>query len=221
MPIVTVYLADNHHVVLQGIASSVIREPDLKLVGQTTDSLQIMDDLLRIQPDVLVLDLMMPGIPGLEIIRRIRTKKSLRTRVIVFTMYHEISYVAQALREGANGFVFKDAATSFLIDAIRIVAKGEQYLSSPLTQDAVDAYLKRLASGRHGEVDKWEILSRREREVLVFVAQGFTNRQIAHKLQISYRTVEKHRGNMMRKANFKNEAEVVQFALRRGLLPPD
>jgi len=214
---ITVYLADDHQIVLKGIASMIELDPDLSLVGCTTDSKKIIEDVTRIRPRVLVLDLAMPDIPGVEIIRSVRLLRSVPTRVVVFTMHKDVSYVTQALQEGALGFVVKDADSNCLIDAIKAAAAGERYLSPPFTEEKLQDYQKRLQSGKD-DADILERLTRREREVLILVAQGFTNNEIAQKLGISVRTVERHRFNMMRKANFKNEADVVQFAMRQGLI---
>ncbi len=214
---ITVYLADDHQIVLKGIASMVELDPELRLLGCTTDSKKIIEEVARLKPRVLALDLVMPDIPGLEIIRSIRKMRTITTRVVVFTMHKDVSYVAQALQEGALGFVVKDADSACLIDAIKAVARGEQYLGPPFTMQKVRDYQKRLQSGKDA-VDLLERLTRREREVLIFVAQGYTNNEIAQKLGISVRTVERHRFNMMRKAGFRHEADIIQFAMRQRLV---
>jgi len=213
----TVFLADDHKVVLQGITSILQLDPDLQMVGCTTDSKRIVEEVARLKPRVLVLDLAMPDIPGIEIIRSIRKMRSLRTRVVVFTMHKDIGYVVQALQEGALGFVVKDADTECLIAAIKAVARGEQFLSQPFSREKIQAYMEQL-QGKKDDADILDRLTRREREVLILVAQGNSNHEIADKLGISIRTVETHRFNMMRKAGFKNEADVVQFAMRQGLI---
>ncbi len=213
----TVFLADDHKVVLQGITSILQLDPDLQMVGCTTDSKRIVEEVARLKPRVLVLDLAMPDIPGIEIIRSIRKMRSLRTRVVVFTMHKDIGYVVQALQEGALGFVVKDADTECLIAAIKAVARGEQFLSQPFSREKIQAYMEQL-QGKKDDADILDRLTRREREVLILVAQGNSNHDIADKLGISIRTVETHRFNMMRKAGFKNEADVVQFAMRQGLI---
>jgi len=202
--LITVYLVDNHQIVLQGIASSIEQEAGMEVVGQTTDSLRVLDDLVRLRPDVLVLDLMMPNLPGFEILKRVRDEPSLSTRIVVFSMHGEIGYVVQALHQGAMGFVLKDVDTAFLIAAIRAVAAGREYLSPPFSSRAIHAYQKRRDASRLSEMDVWEEFSQRERETLVLVAQGLTNRQIGQKLHISFRTVEKHRASMMKKAHLDN-----------------
>lgn len=214
---ITVYIADDHQVVLKGITSVIQLDPELEVVGYTTDSKKIIEEVCRIKPRVLVLDMVMPDIPGVEIIRSIRQMRSLQTKVVVFTMHKDVGYVVQALQEGAHGFVVKDVDTIHLIEAIKTVIRGEQYLSPPFTQQKIKDYLKQLQNGKDEE-DILEKLTRREREILIFVARGATNNEIAQTLGISVRTVERHRYNMMKKTKFRNEANVIQFAIRRGLI---
>jgi DNA-binding NarL/FixJ family response regulator len=214
---VTVFLADDHQIVLTGIASIIELDPDLKLVGSTTDSTKIVEEVMRLKPRVLVLDMVMPDIPGVEIIRTIRKTRTLQTKIVVFSMHKDIGYVVQAFQEGAQGYVVKDADTACLIKAIKAVARGEQFLSPPFTRRKIQDYLDQLRSEKDDE-DTLDRLTRREREVLILVARGDTNNEISQKLGISVRTVERHRYNMMRKAGFRNEADVVQFAMRQGLI---
>ncbi len=216
---ITVYLADDHQIVLRGIASLVDLEPDLHVVGCTTESTQIIPDILRLRPQVLVLDLGMPDIPGAEIIRRIKAKRTINTAIVVFTMHKDLGYVVQALEDGALGYVMKDVDSTHLIEAIRMAAQGKEYLSPPFTPETLWEYKEQLRLSK-GEPDNYDNLTTREKEVLIFVAQGFTNRQIADKLGVSVRTIETHRYNMMKKTGFKNKAEIIQFALRKGLIIP-
>jgi two-component system response regulator NreC len=214
---VTVFLADDHQIVLAGIASIIDLDPELKQVGSTTDSTKIVEEVVRLRPQVLVLDMVMPDIPGVEIIRSIRKLRSVNTKIVVFSMHKDIGYVVQAFQEGAQGYVVKGADTVCLNEAIKAVARGEQFLSPPFTWERIREYLDELRSEKDDD-DTLERLTRREREVLILVARGYTNNEISQKLGISVRTVERHRYNMMRKAHFRNEADVVQFAMRQGLI---
>ena len=218
-PIITVYLADDHQIVLKGIISLIELESDLHLVGCTTNSDEVVSEVVRLKPRVLVLDLGMPGLSGGEIVRILHSMRTLGTEIVIFTMHKDISFVVQAMADGALGYVIKDVDSIHLIEAIRAAARGETYLSPPFTQDEVWEYQERLRRSK-GAVDFYEKLTPREREVLTYVAQGYTNREMAAKMHLSVRTVEKHRYNMMKKATFKNKTEVIQFALRRRLIPP-
>ncbi len=218
---ISVYLADDHEIVLKGIISLFEFEPDLRLVGYTTHSGNVVPAVVQLKPQVLVLDLGMPGIPGGELIRTLRSIEGLRTQIVVFTMHKDISFVVQALDDGALGYVIKDADSFHLIEAIRAAARGLVYLSPPFSDEDLREYREQLRMSKMG-IDLYEKLTPREREVLRYVAQGYTNREMAEMMHLSVRTVEKHRYNMMKKAAFKNRTEVIQFALRRGLiLPPD
>jgi len=212
---ITVYLADDHQIVIKGISSVVQLDPELKLVGFTTDSTKIIEEISNKKPQVLVLDMAMPEIPGIEIIRTIRRRRSFFTRIVVFSMHKDVSYVAQALQEGALGFVVKDVDTAYLIQAIKTVARKQQYLSPPFTEQSVQRYLEQVKTD---EDNILEHLTRREREVLILIAQGHSNSEIAGLLGISVRTVEKHRFNMMKKTDFKNKIEITQFAIQQGLV---
>ena len=214
---ITVYLADDHQIVLKGIRSVLRLDPGLKVVGTTTDSKQIISDIVLLKPRVLVLDMSMPDIPGIEIVRSIRKSRSIKTRVVIFTMHHSIGYVEHAFREGAYGFVVKEADTEHLIKAIKAATCGRHYLSPPFTTAMIDAYRRQLRS-EEDKKDVLEELTRREREVLIFAAQGLTNLKIADKMGISVRTVERHRYQMRKKTGLKNNADIAQFAMRRGLI---
>ncbi len=221
---ITVYLADDHDIVLRGIASIISLDPELHIVGCTNDSTRILGDLIQLLPQVLVLDLNMPGLPGNEILRRVRDDPRISTRVVIFTMYNDIGHVVRALEDGAMGYVVKESSSSELITAIKTVARGEVYLCPPFTQESVLAYREQIRRSR-ADVSAddeaiYQQLTRREKEVLILVARGYTNREIAERLERSVRTIEKHRFNLMKKAGFHNKAELIQFALRTGLVDP-
>ncbi len=219
---ITVYLADDHDIVLRGIASIISLDPELHIVGCTNDSTRILEDLIQLLPQILVLDLNMPGLPGDEILRRVRDEPRIATRVVVFTMHNDIGYVQRALDNGAMGYVVKESASSELIKAIKTVAQGQVYLCPPFTQETLWAYREQIQQSRVDiSVDDeviYEQLTRREKEILVLVARGYTNREIAEQVGRSVRTIEKHRYNLMKKAGLRNKAELIQFALRMGLI---
>ncbi len=160
---------------------------------------------------MLVLDLVMPGMSGLEVVRQVHKQ----THVIILSMHSNEAYVVEALRNGAYGYVLKDATAGELTDAIRSVVNGQRFLSAPFSEIGIEAYLRR---GRTGPLDPYETLTAREREVLTLAASGFSNPEIASKLTISPRTAEIHRANMMHKLNLHTQTELVRYALRRGLV---
>ena len=212
-----IVLADDHHVVREGLRALLEAEPDLTVAGEAADGLTTVHLVERLKPDVLVVDVMMPALNGLEVTRQV-VRRSPDTRVIVLSMYSDESYVMEALKNGAAGYVLKSSTRSDLVQAIREVMAGERYLSAPLSARAVEAYVER-AKGT--EVGAYDTLTSREREVLQLAAEGHTNAEIAARLSISSRTVETHRSAVMRKLGLRRQTDLVRYALRRGVLPPE
>jgi DNA-binding NarL/FixJ family response regulator len=211
----TIMLADDHHVVRQGLRSLLEAEPDFSVVGETGDGLEAAQLVERLQPDVLVLDLMMPGLNGLEVTRQV-SQRSPRTRVVILSMHPNEAYVLEALRAGAAAYVLKESTSAELVRAVREAVAGRRYLSPPLSERAIEAYVQKAESAA---LDPYETLTTREREVLHLVAEGHTNAEIAERLFISRRTVETHRANMMRKLGLRTQTDLISYALRRGILP--
>jgi DNA-binding NarL/FixJ family response regulator len=212
---ISIVLADDHPVVRRGLQTLLEAEPDFSIVGETGDGLETVRLAERLQPDVLILDLMMPGLSGLEALRIVR-RRSPRTRVVVLSMHNNNAFVATALKDGATGYVLKGCEEENLVRAVREAAAGRRFLSPPVTERAIDAYIEQA---RAAQLDPHETLSAREREVLQLAAEGKTGAEIAARLHISQRTVENHRANLMRKLGLKNQSELVRYALRRGLIP--
>jgi DNA-binding NarL/FixJ family response regulator len=212
-----IILADDHNVVREGLRALLEAEPDLTVAGEAADGLTTVHLVERVKPDVLVVDVMMPALNGLEVTRQV-VRRSPDTRVIVLSMYSDESYVMEALKNGAAGYVLKSSTRSDLVQAIREVMAGERYLSAPLSARAVEAYVER-AKGT--EVVAYDTLTSREREVLQLAAEGHTSAEIAARLSISSRTVETHRSAVMRKLGLRRQTDLVRYALRRGILPPE
>lgn len=213
----TIVLADDHHVVRQGLRALLEAEPDLSVVGEAADGLAVSGMVERLKPNVLIVDMMMPGLTGLEVTRQIRQKVP-QTRVLVLSMYANEAYVLEALRLGAAGYVLKGANAGELIQAVREVAAGRRYLSPPLTDYAIEAYIQKAQGG---PLDRYETLTTREREVLHLAAEGCTHGEIASQLGISPRTAETHRANLMRKLRLKTQTDLVRYAFQRGILALD
>jgi DNA-binding NarL/FixJ family response regulator len=213
---ISIMLADDHPVVRRGMQTLLEGEPDFAIVGETGDGLETVRLVERLQPLVLVLE-MMPGLSGLEALRIIR-QRSHRTRVVILSMHSENAFVAEALKNGAMGYVLKGCEEQNLVRSVREAAAGRRYLSPPLTERAIDAYIEQI---RTVQIDPHERLSSREREVLQLAAEGKTATEIAARLHISQRTVENHRANLMRKLGLKNQSELIRYALRRGLIALD
>jgi DNA-binding NarL/FixJ family response regulator len=179
------------------------------------DGLQVTEVVERLQPDVLVLDLMMPGLDGLEVTRRI-CQRIPHTQVVILSMHANESYVLEALRHGAVGYVLKEASAADLVHAVREVIAGRRYLSPPLSERAIEAYVEKA---RATTLDRYDTLTAREREVLHLAAEGSSNAAIAARLGISSRTVETHRANLMRKLELRSQADLLRYALHRRIIP--
>jgi DNA-binding NarL/FixJ family response regulator len=211
----TIILADDHRIVRQGLRALLEAEPDFRLVGETGDGLEAVQLTQRLQPDVVVLDLMMPSINGLEATRQI-SDSCPQTYIIILSMHADESYVLESLRNGAAGYVLKDSSADDLVRAVREVVAGRRYLSAPLSERAIEVYMQKA---QETAVDPHERLTNREREVLHLASGGYSSTEIAERLSISSRTVETHRANMMRKLDLHSQTDLIRYALKRGIIP--
>ena len=211
----TVVLADDHHIVRQGLRSLLEAEGDFGVIGEEADGLKVVELVERLRPDVLLLDIRMPGLNGLEITRQI-VQRALKTRVIILSMHANETYVLEALRHGAAGYVLKDANPAEVVEAVRAVGTGHRYLSRGLSERAIDAYAEKAQAA---PADAYDMLTTREREVLHLAAESSSTSEIAARLGISPRTVETHRENLMRKLALQSQTDLIRYALRRGILP--
>jgi DNA-binding NarL/FixJ family response regulator len=211
---ITIVLAEDHHLVRKGLKSLLAREEQFDLVGEAGDGLEALQMTEKLKPDVLLLDLAMPRMHGLEVIRRVRSTTA--THVVVCSMHSDEPYVAEALRAGAAGYVLKDGTAEELIGAVNAVSKGEHFLAPRIKKSALAAALG--ASARPD--DPYHHLTERERVVLQHAAEGFSNSEIGQKLFISARTVESHRANLMKKLNLTCQTDLVRFAIRRKIISP-
>ena len=214
MKTVTIVLADDHNVVRQGFRSLLEKQEDFSVIAEASDGLEAVKATCDLKPDVLLVDLMMPGLNGLEVTRQIG-RLSPNTRVIVLSMYMDEPYVIEALQNGAWGYVLKESNVSDLVKAIHEVADGRHYLGSPLSDLAIAAYKEKT---KGFSLDPYNTLTAREREVLQLVVEGYTNADIGSKLFISHRTVETHRANIMQKLSVSSRADLIAFAVKRGLV---
>ena len=214
MSATTIVLADDHHVVRQGLRALLEAEPDFTIVGEAADGLEVVSLVERLEPDVLVLDLMMPGLNGLDVMRQV-SQRSLQTRVVILSMHSNEAYVLEALRNGVAGYVLKESTASDLTQAVREAAAGRRYLSPPLSERAIEAYLHKAEAT---PLDMYETLTGRERQVLHLSAEGHNNSEIAERLCISARTVETHRANIMRKLGLRSQTDLIRYAFKRGIL---
>ena len=212
---ISAILADDHPIVRKGLRALLEDEEACRVVGEASDGLTAIEMILRLRPDVAVLDVQLPDLNGLEVARRARDHAP-ETKVVMLSMYSDEPYVLNALRHGASAYVLKAAATTDLITAIRAAVGGRRFLSAPLSERALDAYAQ-LAEDANRSLDRYELLTEREREVLQLAAQGMSNADVGARLAISPRTAETHRANLLRKLGLQSQTELVRFAMDRGL----
>jgi two-component system response regulator NreC len=209
-------LADDHAVVREGVRALLEADPEFEVAGQARDGAELLDLVEQLQPDVVVLDLMMPGMGGLEVTRHL-ARRPCGPAVLILTMHDSEAYVIEAMRSGAAGYALKQAPAGELARGVRTVASGARYLSPPLSDRALDAYFDRARPDREPE----DALTVRETEVLRLAAEGRSNADVAGRLFISRRTVETHRARAMKKLGLRNQVDLVRYAIRRGLIPHD
>ena len=214
---VTILLADDHPFVRRGVRNLLEAEADFSVVGEAEDGLQVVQMAEKLRPDILIVDIMMPNLNGLEVLKQV-SHRSPNTRKIVLSMHSAGPYVVEAFRCGASGYILKDSAPDELINAIRHVLLDNKYISPKLPEQLIAALTE---SPENAEQDKYETLTTREREILQMTVEGQTSQEIGDKLMISPRTVEVHRSNLMIKLGIHHQAELIRFALKRGILPMD
>jgi DNA-binding NarL/FixJ family response regulator len=214
---VTVLLADDHPIVRQGMRRLLEAETDLTVVAEAADGLETVQLVEKLKPSVLVVDMMMPGLNGLEVLRQVK-KRCPTTFSIVLSMQSADAYVVEALKAGAAGYILKESGPGELVHAVRQVIQGQRFLSPKLSERLINAYIR---TSDETVLDPYETLTDREREVLQMASEGLTTPEIARRLSISPRTAELHRGRMMNKLGLRNQTDLVRYALKRGILPMD
>jgi DNA-binding NarL/FixJ family response regulator len=211
---ITVLLADDHPIVRQGLRHLLEGNSEINVIGEAGDGIETIHLIKTLRPDVLVVDMMMPGVNGIEVLRQSK-KLSPETHIIVLSMHSANAYVVEALNLGAEGYVLKETGPGELINAIHTVLHGDRYLS--------DKLIERLeATGRNADdapLDAYQTLTTREREILQLTAEGRSSSEIGEVLSISPRTVEVHRGKIMKKLALHNMTDLIRYAFKRGILP--
>ena len=207
---IRVLLADDHAVVRQGFKMILAAQADMEIVGEAGNGREAVELAGRLQPDVVVMDVAMPELNGIEATRRL-AGNSPRTRVLALSMHKDSVYVREILRAGARGYLLKDSIAPDLLAAVRAVARGEGYISPAVSDAVLDDYRRHVTN-------PIDLLSSREREVLQMIAEGKTNKEIASVLNLSVYTVDAHRGRVMEKLNLHSVNELVRFAVRNGLV---
>lgn len=208
--LIRVLLADDHRVVLQGFRLILSRQPDVEVIGEAFSGREAVDATIRLQPDVVVMDIAMPDVNGVEATRLI-LRDVPRTKVVILTMHKDSAYVREALRAGAKGYLLKDSIDGELVAAVRAAARGDAYLSPSVSATVLEHYGEKVS-------DPMDLITNRERQVLQLLAEGKTSKEVAHDLNISAYTVDAHRSRIMKKLELRTGRDLVRFAMKRGLI---
>jgi DNA-binding NarL/FixJ family response regulator len=211
----TIVVADDHKIVREGLVKLLEEREDFTVVGEASDGEEAVQMVLEKQPDVVIMDIWMPRLGGIDATRRIG-KKGSKSKILVLSMHENRTYVEEVLRAGAAGYIVKNSAPEDLMEAIDAVCAGASYLSPAITQQVVDAI------SRPGDPTPTgiSILTGREREVLQLIAEGLSSKEIAQMLGVSLKTIDSHRSNLMEKLDIHKVSGLVRFAIRAGLVEP-
>jgi len=211
---VSILLADDHEILRQGLQTILGNQPDFKVVGQAVNGLEAVALAEQIHPDVVVVDIMMPGLNGIDVARQVKQHLP-GTHVIMLSMHDDESYVIDALQSGASAYVLKASSAVDLVQAVRAALAGQHFLSPRLAERAIQVYMNQA---QNPDILKYNTLTSREREVFHLSAEGLTEQQIAEQLCISIRTVETHRSNLMHKLDLHSPVELAAFAQKQGII---
>jgi len=212
---IRILLADDHQIVRKGIYSLLKNHDDLEIVGETKDGRETVKMARELKPDIVLMDIAMPILNGLEATRQIK-KTDPKIKVLILTIHKNEEYVLNALQVGASGYLEKDTGVGELLNAIHSVYQDNSFLSPGISKTVIDAYLLRASKVKESTV--FETLTNREREVLQLIAEGFTNREVAKQLFIAVKTVEAHRAHIMDKLDIHDIAKLVKYAIRKGMV---
>ncbi|HEY7172106.1 MAG TPA: response regulator transcription factor [Vicinamibacterales bacterium] len=210
-----ILLADDHTLVRQGLSKILEEQPEWSVVAQASDGREAVKQTLQLKPDVAIFDIGMPLLNGIEATRQV-TRRLPDLHVLILSMHAEEAYITQALQAGAQGYLLKDSADIELIKAVTAVSAGKSFFSPAVARVMLDDYVRHLAG--KGIVDRYEALSEREREIFQLIAEGHSNKEIAELLSVSPATVETHRAHILQKLDVHNTAELVLYAVRRGVI---
>jgi DNA-binding NarL/FixJ family response regulator len=212
---ISILIADDHGIVREGLRRLLEAEPDFKVVGEASDGREVLDRMESLEPDVVVLDITMPRLGGLETLERLRAEHP-KTKVILLSVHADSAFIQSAIALGADGYILKNGRVAEIVTAIHETAQGGSYFSPAVAREIVE----RLRSPRPESDDPFTLLSGREREILHLIAEGLSAKEVAVQLALSTKTVEAHRTSLMRKLGVRKATELVRYALRHGLIEP-
>jgi RNA polymerase sigma factor (sigma-70 family) len=213
---IRVLIADDHTIVRKGLCALLDGDKEIEVVGDAENGREVLKKVEQVEPDIVLMDITMPGLNGLETTRQLK-KRHPSMKILILTMHDNEEYIFETLRAGASGYLVKRTAPDELISAIHAVNRGESFLSPSISKRVIEGYIQ-FGKSEQEEDEAFEKLTDREREVLQLIAEGRTNREIAELLYISIKTVETHRSHLMEKLNIRNIAELTQYAIRKGLI---
>jgi len=216
---IRILIADDHAVLRAGLRMLINAQPDMEVVGEAGEGREAIKKVRLLRPDVVLLDLSMPGLGGLPALPILKARVP-EAKVLILTMYDDESYLRQVLESGGSGYVVKKAADVELLTAVRAISRGELYVHSSMTRVLVEKVANKGGVRETGLVHLLEKLSEREQQVLRLLAHGYTNQQIADELFLSVKTIETYRARLMEKLKLRSRAELVKYALKKGLLSP-
>lgn len=211
-----ILLVDDHALFREGLKRILTEADDLAVIGEVADGLELLKLLHKSTPHMIILDISMPNIRGLEVIHEIKEMQA-DIKILILTMHRDMEYLHQAIASGADGYLLKEDADDELFSAIKKIRQGRLYISPKLSEYLTDEWVK-IQRGIHDSSEGTEPLTTREREILKLIAEGKSNREIASLLHISIRTVEHHRGNIMGKLNIHNIADLIKYAIQKGFI---
>ena len=212
---IRILLADDHTVIRRGLRALLERQNGFLVVAEAADGREAVDAAAAIGPDVAVIDIGMPNLNGIEAATRIIEKRP-ETAVVILSMHADESYVLRALKSGARGYLLKDSPEEDLINAIRAVHRGKAFFSPEISKMLAEDYMRQMR--QRGVEDSYELLTPREREILQMLGEGNSNKDVATKLNLSLHTIETHRGNILEKLNLHSTAEMILYAVRKGIV---
>lgn len=213
---IRILLADDHNIMRKGLRLLLERQPEFEVVGEASDGRQTLEEAAATNPDIVILDIAMPLLSGIEVAERINTMLP-ETAIVILSMHSDEGYVLRALKAGARGYLLKDSAEDDLIHAIHAVSEGKAFFSPEISKMLAEDFVREVRA--RGSEDSYELLTSREREILHLLAEGKSNKDIAELLNLSVYTVESHRKNLQGKLNVHSLAELILYAVRKGLIP--
>jgi DNA-binding NarL/FixJ family response regulator len=213
---IRIIIADDHALLRSGIKALLHCSPRFEVIGEAGDGLEAIRMVETLHPDVLILDLSLPGMSGVDCVKELRSR-DLSSRILVLTMYDDEEYIKEVMQAGADGYILKKSADTELIEGILKVHTGKKYLNEAISQTLIDSLL-RTTCDRNNSRDPYILLSTREREVLRYIAQGHTNSEIASMLSLSAKTIDTYRSRIMHKLNLRKKSELVNYAIQHRLI---